>query len=192
MLNIRNAIDTDLEKIMEIYKDAQDYMIKNGNPTQWGYSYPDVALIESDIQQNICKVIFDENGIHGVFALFQGAEPTYACIENGAWLNDETYLTIHRLAGDGQVHGLFQCAVDYCKKISRNIRVDTHANNLTMQGAIAKSGFTKCGTIYVKDGSARIAYQWTSYSKQRAESEEKKQWLEKQNFRNTAEDVYMG
>ena len=165
MLIIRIAIDTDLEKIMEIYKDAQDYMIKNGNPTQWGYSYPDVALIESDIQQNICKVIFDENGIHGVFALFQGAEPTYACIENGAWLNDETYLTIHRLAGDGQVHGLFQCAVDYCKKISRNIRVDTHANNLTMQGAIAKSGFTKCGTIYVKDGSARIAYQWTSYSK---------------------------
>lgn len=165
MLNIRTAIDADLDRIMVIYKFAQDYMSKNGNPTQWGYSYPDEALIVSDIQQNICKVIFDENGIHGVFALFDGTEPTYARIENGAWLNDETYITIHRIASDGQVHGLFQCAVDYCKNKSRNIRVDTHANNLTMQRAIEKNEFTRCGTIYVKDGSARIAYQWSAYSK---------------------------
>ena len=25
------------------------------------------------------------------------------------------YVTIHRLAGDGRVHGLFQCAADHCK-----------------------------------------------------------------------------
>ena len=58
---------------------------------------------------------------------------TYEHIEDGNWLNDEPYLTIHRLAGDGQVHGLFQCVADYCKNISRNIRVDTHANNRIMQ-----------------------------------------------------------
>ena len=29
MLNIRNAADTDLEQIMEIYRYAQDYMIRN-------------------------------------------------------------------------------------------------------------------------------------------------------------------
>ena len=47
-------------------------------------------------------MIYDETGIHGVFALFEGAEPTYAHIEEGEWLNDEPYVTIHRLAGDGQ------------------------------------------------------------------------------------------
>ena len=52
-------------------------------------------------------MIYDETGIHGVFALFDGAEPTYAHIEEGEWLNDEPYVTIHRLAGDGRVHGLF-------------------------------------------------------------------------------------
>ena len=64
-------------------------------------------------------------------------------IEGGNWLNEEPYLTIHRLAGDGQVHGLFPCALNYCKKISLNIRVDTHADNKTMQRLIEKEWFYK-------------------------------------------------
>ena len=162
MLNVRNAEIADLEQIMKIYRYAQDYMIESGNPTQWGHFYPDADLIKSDIDQNVCKLIYDENGIHGVFALFDGAEPTYKHIEGGNWLNEGPYLTIHRLAGDGQAHGLFSCAIDYCKNISSNIRVDTHADNKTMQRLIEKNGFTKCGTIYVKNGTARIAYQWTA------------------------------
>ena len=66
------------------------------------------------------------------------------------------------LAGDGQVHGLFQCAADHCKSISPNVRVDTHANNTTMQRLIEKSGFKECGIIHVRDGSPRIAYHWTA------------------------------
>ena len=162
MLNIKKATAADFEQIMKIYKHAQDYMAQNGNPTQWGHSYPNAELVQSDIRQNACRVIYNESGIHGVFALFAGAEPTYAHIENGDWLNDEPYITIHRLAGDGQVHGLFQCIVSYCKSISRNIRVDTHENNRTMRSLIEKSGFTKCGIIRVKDGTPRIAYQWTA------------------------------
>ena len=112
--------------------------------------------------KKVCKVIYDETGIHGVFALFDGAEPTYAHIEEGEWLNDEPYVTIHRLAGDGRVHGLFQCAAEHCKLLSPNVRVDTHANNTTMQRLIEKSGFKKCGIIHVRDGSPRIAYHWTA------------------------------
>lgn len=161
-MNIRDAVTADFEQIMKIYKYAQDYMIRTGNPTQWGHFYPDATLIQSDICRNACKVICDENEIHGVFALFDGADPTYAHIENGNWLNDDPYMTIHRLAGDGQVHGLFQCAVSYCKTFSKNIRVDTHENNRIMQRLIEKNGFTKCGIIHVKDGTPRIAYQWTA------------------------------
>lgn len=162
MLKIKNAVDADFERIIEIYKLAQDYMIKSGNPNQWGHFYPDTALIKSDIAQNVCKVIYDESGIHGVFALFAGKDPTYEYIEKGSWLNEEPYLTIHRIAGDGEVHGLFNCAVNYCKSISRNVRVDTHADNLTMQKLIEKNGFSKCGIIYLSDGSPRIAYHWTA------------------------------
>lgn len=157
MLSLRNATEADLGEIQRIYEYAQDYMIRSGNPTQWGRSYPSADLIRSDIQKRVCKVIYDETGIHGVFALFDGAEPTYAHIEEGEWLNDEPYVTIHRLAGDGRVHGLFQCAADHCKSISPNVRVDTHANNTTMQRLIEKNGFKKCGIIHVRDGSRRAS-----------------------------------
>ena len=61
---------------------------------------------------------------------------------------------------DGKVKGIFNCAIRYCKGISDNIRIDTHKSNLIMQNLIEKNGFEKCGTIYVADGSPRIAYQW--------------------------------
>lgn len=92
-----------------------------------------------------------------MFALFDGEDPTYKQID-GSWLNDEPYVTIHRLAGDGQTHGLFQCAANYAKTVSRNVRLDTHADNLIMQSLIQKYDFTPCGTIRVADGSPRLAY----------------------------------
>ena len=99
MLSLRNATEADLGEIRRIYEYAQDYMIRSGNPTQWGHFYPSADLIRSDLQKKVCKVIYDETGIHGVFALFEGAEPTYAHIEEGEWLNDEPYVTIHRQRG---------------------------------------------------------------------------------------------
>lgn len=90
MLNVKNADMADFEQIMKIYKYAQDYMIKSGNPAQWGHFYPDAELIKSDICQNVCRVIYDKDGIHGVFALFKGAEPAYKHSQtcwgwSGAW-----------------------------------------------------------------------------------------------------------
>ena len=161
MLNIRIATLADIERIMEIYKIAQDYMIRSGNPTQWGHSYPNEELVCSDISGGACRVLYDEEGIHGVFALFEGTDPSYEHIKDGDWLNDEPYIAIHRVAGDGKVHGLFQRIADYGKSISRNIRIDTHADNLTMQNVILKNGFIKCGIIYTDDGTERIAYQWS-------------------------------
>ena len=161
MLSIRNAEEKDFERIMEIYRSAQEYMLRSGNPNQWKRSHPAPALIREDIARHICKVVCDEVGIHGVFALLEGADPTYARIEGGRWLNDAPYLTLHRVAGDGQVHGVFRCAVDYCKTLSPNLRADTHADNKTMQHLLEKNGFVKCGTIYLASGDPRIAYQWT-------------------------------
>lgn len=161
MLQLKKAVAKDLEQIMKIYRCAQDYMIENGNPTQWGHSYPDESVIRKDIDREICMVIFDETGIHGVCSLLEGIELSYEYIEDGHWLNEDPYISIHRMAGDGQVRGLFSFVAGYCKGISDNIRVDTHADNLTMQHLIEKNGFVRCGTVYIRGGSPRIAYQWT-------------------------------
>ena len=161
MLTIRRAAAADQPQLMAIYRTAQEYMLQTGNPTQWGRSYPSPELIRSDIAQGICRVLSDEAGIHGVFALLDTPEPTYSRIE-GAWRNDAPYLTIHRLAGDGRTHGLFRCAADYCKAISRNVRADTHADNHTMQHLLEENDFLPCGTIHVRDGTPRLAYHWTA------------------------------
>ena len=160
-MHIRKAVKDDLSDIMGIYRIAQDYMIASGNPDQWGHSYPQEELIKEDIAQGTSYLICDDDGPHGVFALFDGLEPTYEYIENGNWFNDNPYVTLHRIASDGKAHGIFKCAINYCKSISDNIRIDTHHNNKIMQRQIEKNGFEKCGTIYVRDGSPRIAYQWS-------------------------------
>ena len=100
--------------------------------------------------------------IDGVFAVTDGPDETYKVIENGKWLNNEPYVVIHRIAGDGQVHGILKSAIDHCRDLSANIRIDTHEDNAKMRHLIEKNGFTRCGIIYVRDHSQRIAYQWTA------------------------------
>ncbi len=165
-MHIRKAGIDDLNQIMSIYSSAQDFMIESGNPNQWGHFYPSEDLVKDDIAKEISYLIFDEDEFdsepHAVFVLIDGLEPTYQYIEDGKWLNEEPYITLHRIASDGELHGIFESAIEYCKSISDNIRIDTHNNNIIMQKLIEKNGFIKCGTIYVADGSPRIAYQWVN------------------------------
>lgn len=160
---VRKATHDDINMIMEIYSIAQEFMIESGNPTQWGHSYPGKELIIEDIDKGVCHLVCEDQDVHGVFALFNCDEPTYEHIEDGQWLNDEAYITVHRIAGDGKAHGIFKCAIDYCKGISDNIRIDTHKDNSIMQKLIERNGFKRCGTIYVRDGSARMAYHWSGH-----------------------------
>ena len=160
IMQIRKATIDDLDVIMSIYRAAQDFMIESGNPNQWGHFYPSEDLVREDISKGISYVICDRDNPHGVFVLIDGLEPTYQYIENGSWINEEPYITLHRIASDGKLHGIFKSAIDYSKSISDNIRIDTHSNNVIMQKQIEKNGFKKCGTIYVREGSPRIAYQW--------------------------------
>lgn len=94
-----------------------------------------------------------------VFALIIGEDPTYLRIEHGAWLNNSPYGTIHRLGSDGTRKGCFAECLTFCLNRIPNLRADTHRNNLTMQHLLEKYGFRRCGIIYVKDGSERLAYQ---------------------------------
>lgn len=158
---IRLATYEDLDTIMEIYAIAKKYMADNGNSTQWEDTYPNHEILRKDIQSEQLFVYIENNIIHGVFAFIIGSEPTYSYIENGSWKNEDLYGTIHRIASDGVVKGVFSQCVDFCKERISNLRIDTHNDNHTMQHLIKKSGFEKCGIIYVQNGTSRIAYQYS-------------------------------
>ncbi len=158
---IRKAFETELDRIMEIYALARKYMAENGNAEQWGTTHPPREMIVEDIRLGQCFVGICEDGQpHCVFAFLSGVDPTYNVIVDGEWLNDEEYLTIHRIASDGKYHGVFAECMDFCKKKAKNLRIDTHEKNKTMQHVLQKNGFKKCGTIYLEDGRPRIAYQF--------------------------------
>lgn len=74
-MHIQKAVTDDLDKIMEIYEIAQNFMIKSGNPTQWGHHYPTKELIENDIENEICYLIYENESPHGVFALLEVMNP---------------------------------------------------------------------------------------------------------------------
>lgn len=157
-MNIRKSTLDDLSKIEEIYARARERMRGNGNPTQWGSSHPPREMIIEDIDKGIGYVIVSGGEICGVFAYIVGDDPTYGYIE-GNWLNNEKYGTIHRIASNGQEKGILKCALDFCRKIEPNIKIDTHSDNKIMQHLLEKYGFVNCGIIYVGDGTPRIAYQ---------------------------------
>ena len=85
---VRPAKPDELGRILEIYAAARRYMAENGNPAQWGSSYPRRELLEEDLRRGQLYVVTEGDKIHGAFVLATGEEPTYAEMENGAWEHD--------------------------------------------------------------------------------------------------------
>lgn len=159
-MKIRKSTAADLPRMMEIYAYAREFMAATGNPHQWGDAKnPQLEVLEQDIEDGVGYVMEYDGRIVGAFAFIIGEDETYGYIEDGAWLNDEPYGTIHRIAGDGSTKGVLKTAVDFGAEMIGNLRIDTHHDNVVMQSAIKKCGFEECGVIYVADGSPRIAYQ---------------------------------
>lgn len=155
---IRQATVQDLDRILEIYASARQFMRENGNPTQWGENHPPRELLEADIAAGQLFVCTQGDRVQAVFAFILGGDPTYGYIEDGAWLDDAPYGAVHRIASSGEVPGMFARCIDYCAQSCSSIRIDTHADNKIMQRLCEKYGFVRCGTIYIEDGSPRIAY----------------------------------
>ena len=160
MLQIRKAALSQLPQIQQIYDCARGFMRENGNPTQWQGGYPWADLLEKDIAAGQLYLVMEEAKICGVFAFIPGEDPTYGYIE-GAWNSNQPYAAIHRVAGNGKRKGILAACVAYCAERCSYLRIDTHADNHIMQRAIEKQGFRFCGTIYLENGSPRLAYDRT-------------------------------
>lgn len=156
---VRKAVESDYNRIMEIYENARSFMAETGNPHQWGdlgYPYPD--LIKEDIEKQRLLIITENETVEGVFFWSLGVDPTYVEID-GQWLNDKPYGVIHRIAGSGRVKGILKTAVEYGLQFSDNIKIDTHVDNTVMQSALEKLGFKYCGMVYLPHGVWMKAYQ---------------------------------
>lgn len=156
---IRKSTTADLQRMLELFEDARQYMKENGNPTQWKDSWPPRELIENDIANGKSYVCEDGKKIVGTFFFSTDPDPTYKVIYNGAWLKDCKYGVVHRITTDRNTKGVGSFILKWAYSQAGSLRIDTHENNLPMQGLLAKEGFSYCGIIILANGEPRNAYQ---------------------------------
>ncbi len=156
---IRRAQLEELGKLMELYAQAREFMAAHGNPGQWGTTYPEESLVRRDVEQGNCFVCVAEGRIAAVFYYHLGEDETYQVIEKGHWLNDQPYGVVHRITSDGRTKGMASYCLAWALGQCRNMKIDTHRDNVVMQNLLKKNGFSYCGIIHVEDGSERLAYQ---------------------------------
>lgn len=155
-LVILKAQVADLPRICDIYAAARWQMVANLNPTQWTNGYPSQALLEEDIANGQLYKVLDQDEIIGVFGLVPGPDEVYAKI-NGAWLNAEPYLAIHRIAAWG-AGGVTKAVIQWVMHLTDNLRIDTHNDNHAMRYILEGAGFVYVGELTLPDGTARRAY----------------------------------
>ena len=97
--------------------------------------------------------------ILGVFYYAQEEDPTYATMYDGAWINENPYAVIHRIATIRGRKGVGSFCINWCLDQYANVRIDTHETNTAMINVLNKLGFTPCGKIIIDDGTERIGFQ---------------------------------
>lgn len=159
-MTIRPTTYADIDALQAIFAYARVQMAADGNPTQWGDGYPSREQLESDILRGVSYVVEHDGQPCATFVFIIGEDPTYHYIEDGNWLDDTLpYGTIHRIASNGQERGIFSFVLHWCSALCSNIRIDTHEDNARMIHLIEQAHFTRCGIIYTRDNSPRMAYQ---------------------------------
>ena len=173
---IRQANASDIDAVMEIIAEARGTIAALGID-QWQDGYPQREIIEKDVADGVSYCIENtENGeILATFGVFEAGDLLYDKIFDGAWRTGDSlsslkknvsYTAIHRVAisvkSRGQ--GLSTAMIDFVANKAKNIgkkslRIDTHEGNVVMRKMLEKHSFVHCGTIYLENNDARVAYE---------------------------------
>lgn len=159
MITIRKAEEKDIPAILDIIQQAKQYMKTNAIP-QWQNGYPEEIDIQEDLKMAGGFVAVEEKTVVGYSFIKVMHDPNYDVIE-GSWRNERPYAVLHRTCiQDGcKGKGIAGMFVQKAEELCDNVRADTHEKNTSMRKMLENNGFIACGTIYVEDGTPRVAYQ---------------------------------
>ena len=164
-MNFRIATASDKDKIMEIIKQAQEYLKIKG-VDQWQDNYPNLNIIKDDIDKRKSYVLEENGTIVATVAVSFNDEKTYDKIYNGKWITENDYAVIHRIAVANNYKGkrisseiLAHIEKMCLQKNVHSIKVDTHEQNESMRKMLSNNGFRYCGIIYLEIGNERVAYE---------------------------------
>ena len=164
-MEFRQANISDLDQIVEIIELSKKYL-KETKVDQWQDGYPAKEDLRRDIESGNSYVLTNKDEIVATTVISLDGESTYNSIFNGEWITNEEYIVMHRVAVHDRYKGkgTFKELIKEAENLALNkgifsIKIDTHRDNISMQKAVLKNDFKKCGIIYLEDGSERIAFE---------------------------------
>lgn len=164
-MEFRQAKISDLDQIVEIIELSKKYL-KETKVDQWQDGYPKKEDLRRDIESGNSYVLTNKDEIIATTVISLDGESTYNSIFNGEWITNEDYIVMHRVAVHDKYKGkgIFKELIKEAEILALNkgissIKIDTHRDNISMQRAVVKNDFKKCGIIYLEDGSERIAFE---------------------------------
>lgn len=164
-MEFRQANISDLDQIVEIIELSKKYL-KETKVDQWQDGYPAKEDLRRDIESGNSYVLTNKDEIVATTVISLDGESTYNSIFNGEWITNEDYIVMHRVAVHDKYKGkgIFKELIKEAESLALNkgissIKIDTHRDNISMQRAVVKNDFKRCGIIYLEDGSERIAFE---------------------------------
>ena len=165
-LAVRPSVPEELDVLLEIVECGRAALAEAG-VDQWNDGYPSRESIVSDLAKKVSyTVALGEKPIATAVILTDG-EPDYDEINDGRWLQDGPYITVHRVAThkDAKRTGAASLLIKKAEEMAKErsfaaVRIDTHRDNLVMQSFLQKNGFIRCGIIHLRrSGDERIAFE---------------------------------
>jgi GNAT superfamily N-acetyltransferase len=161
--HFRKAEISETSQIWNILQQAILQRKEDGS-NQWQDGYPNLEVVQKDIEKSHGFVLTEAETIVGYTALLINDEPQYTNID-GKWLTNDDFVVFHRVA-ISQKHlkkGLAQMIIQYIEDFAQknniySIKADTNFDNIAMLRIFEKSGYTFCGEVYFR-GSPRKAFE---------------------------------
>ena len=154
-ISCRPAVESDIEDIMLIVRQARNYLKKH-RVDQWQGEYPTQDIFAADIANGECYAVTYGERLAGFFCLTEAPESGYDKITDGKWHGEGKYCTLHRMAIEARFRGtgLSDMLVDFADetakaKVAECVRTDTHRKNKAMQKLFKRKGFAYRGNVLV-------------------------------------------
>ena len=130
---------------------------------QWQRGYPNRGSVEQDVAAGVGMVLCEGDTILAYGAVIFTGEPAYDDITGGEWLTSGEYAVIHRLCvseifvGMGFARRFMEAAEAMASERVASMRIDTHPQNMIMQGLVKSLGYSYCGDVVIE--SRRLAFE---------------------------------
>ena len=161
--NFRKASLSDINPIWDILQQAI-IRRKNDGSNQWQDGYPNLGVVQKDIEKEAGYVLTEDEKIIGYIAVLINDEPAYEKLD-GKWLTNDDFVLFHRVAiaenylGKGLAKMMINHIEDFAFQNNiKSIKADTNFDNDAMLNIFEKLGYKYCGQVHFR-GNPRRAFE---------------------------------